>query len=641
MNTSSLDAETLSYLSMMQEGLAGGDSVLLLVDQGKLLCRFLPHGRILPESFLIWLAGMQGQEVHHLSFTYADGADMIDCSVTVRNVDGKKGRQIITAIFPDPEVLDHEFTILDQVPYPMLLLLGGKIIHGNRQARTFFAGLDLVGGSFTAIFEPASAALFEQLSKKTFTTAIRDIEANVLAASGICTVAVSMNKVLLSGTNYDMAVVRDLTVAKKYERSLRESDIRYRSLTENMRDVVWIMDSSLVITWASPLAQAFFGCTMKDILGKHVLEFATFNSRTNLASHLSAEGLPLFIKSSQGRAIIEFEFNRPNDLPLWSELSLCFIDEGSGLVQYLGVARDISERKAAHAQLGQSEDKFRRILERFPVPIIMMLHDWSIEKVNAKFTELFGWTKEEVPHLEVWWEKSFPDLVERELIRSKAMDMVGNAALNNRESPPFTMKVLCRNGEERILESRFIYLVGHGIWAFTDITELHRKEERLHLYATTDELTGIHNRRTGIAILERAMEHCRAAKLPLSICYLDINNLKHANDNYGHGEGDALILIVVEAITSTIRRSDTLCRMGGDEFLIVFPECDLPHAEAIVANISNKIGAYNQTGQKSYEVGFSYGMETMQEDQTLLELVALADKNMYAEKRRFHMIKQD
>jgi len=217
-----------------------------------------------------------------------------------------------------------------------------------------------------------------------------------------------------------------------------------------------------------------------------------------------------------------------------------------------------------------------------------------------------------------------------------AMNMVADAAMKQKESEPVYFWICSKDGVRHRVEARFIYLAGYGVWVLTDQTETYHQQEQLALFASTDELTGVHNRRTGLALLQQALQEFKGDKGMLTICYLDIDNLKQANDAFGHQEGDSLIRLVTEDIKKHIRRSDFVARMGGDEFLIVFPDCNAEHARLIVQNIVISLEERNQRKEKPYAIGFSYGIESWEPGKTYEDLVALADRRMYYVKRQHH-----
>lgn len=166
----------------------------------------------------------------------------------------------------------------------------------------------------------------------------------------------------------------------------------------------------------------------------------------------------------------------------------------------------------------------------------------------------------------------------------------------------------------------------------TDITNLKIKEEELHKHATFDTLTGVMNRRSGIALLESKIHGPYQEEF--IACYIDINGLKTVNDSFGHSVGDELIKTSCEIINRNIDSSDELFRLGGDEFIIIFFGKSKEKAEEIWENTKRDFHNFNLSEQKPYKLsashGFSYykpGMLT-----TVEEIIDTADQAMYEEK---------
>ena len=169
-----------------------------------------------------------------------------------------------------------------------------------------------------------------------------------------------------------------------------------------------------------------------------------------------------------------------------------------------------------------------------------------------------------------------------------------------------------------------------------DICDLKAKTEELYQFATYDELTGVYNRRVGMEFLKQELKKMRRVKTFLSICFIDINDLKIVNDNFGHDAGDNLILAIVEDIKSAMRESDILSRIGGDEFLLIFPGCKLDEVKSIWRRVQKSIKERNKRSDNEYIISASYGFAETDSENLLFidELIQIADKRMYAHKRR-------
>ncbi len=155
--------------------------------------------------------------------------------------------------------------------------------------------------------------------------------------------------------------------------------------------------------------------------------------------------------------------------------------------------------------------------------------------------------------------------------------------------------------------------------------------EKLANLSITDELTGVFNRRFAYQILTKLMEFAKREKHSLSLCFLDIDRLKQINDTYGHAEGDRLITTVVNALKRITRSSDYLCRMGGDEFLLIFPKAKLTDSDNMIKRIRENL-RYKK--MKGIPIDFSFGFSEFQAKDNLLpdELIKIADSNMYKQK---------
>ena len=161
------------------------------------------------------------------------------------------------------------------------------------------------------------------------------------------------------------------------------------------------------------------------------------------------------------------------------------------------------------------------------------------------------------------------------------------------------------------------------------------KTRELEYYAAMDDMTDTYNRRMGLKILENHFILSRRHRNSLSVCFLDIDGLKSVNDSFGHAEGDKLIRDISEMLRSSIRESDIVSRMGGDEFLIIFPECGLDGARKVMRRFTEKMRTYNEVSQKVYVASVSFGISDSSccYEGTVEDLLVEADNKMYAMKK--------
>lgn len=168
------------------------------------------------------------------------------------------------------------------------------------------------------------------------------------------------------------------------------------------------------------------------------------------------------------------------------------------------------------------------------------------------------------------------------------------------------------------------------------IKALERQIEELKLLTKTDSLTGVLNKRAGMELLDKVIRNCEDKSSKVTIVFLDIDNFKEVNDTYGHVEGDRLLQRLAKLIESTIRKTDSVFRCGGDEFVIVFSEGNLEEVRKVCNRMTNRIKAYNKTGILPYKIGISYGIAQYNKSlyNTPKELIDMADREMYKQKRK-------
>lgn len=160
------------------------------------------------------------------------------------------------------------------------------------------------------------------------------------------------------------------------------------------------------------------------------------------------------------------------------------------------------------------------------------------------------------------------------------------------------------------------------------ISELKRSQKIIQESARTDYATGTLNARRFHEILEGELQRSRRNQQPFTLIYLDLDNFKQVNSQFGHNEGDRLIRLIAAEIRSKIRSTDFLARLGGDEFAILFPEAGQHEAEAIISKVHDQLS--NVFRDKFSFVTFSAGAVTYESTpHSSAETIRIADELMY------------
>lgn len=168
-----------------------------------------------------------------------------------------------------------------------------------------------------------------------------------------------------------------------------------------------------------------------------------------------------------------------------------------------------------------------------------------------------------------------------------------------------------------------------------EIEERKAVEKSLEQYAAFDELTSVYNRRAGLEVLKEALHYAERKQQNLTIAFVDLDGLKTVNDNFGHRAGDTYLRDVVALMRKHLRKSDSISRYGGDEFLLVLIECTEDEARNIFSRIEEDMRAMNE-GDRPFPVSFSYGFAEAGPGnrEGHAELISRADAMMYLDKQR-------
>jgi diguanylate cyclase (GGDEF)-like protein len=162
------------------------------------------------------------------------------------------------------------------------------------------------------------------------------------------------------------------------------------------------------------------------------------------------------------------------------------------------------------------------------------------------------------------------------------------------------------------------------------MASLRLRANEYHKMAMIDPLTGLYNRRFAEQRLQAEVDRSRRYGHPLTLVVLDLNNFKQINDRYGHVAGDMVLKEFANKLQQSIRVSDLAVRLGGDEFLVLLPECPADQ----VPGLLSRIGRVDVTFRgERIPVGFTSGHTGFQGSESPEQMLERADQLLYAGKR--------
>lgn len=319
--------------------------------------------------------------------------------------------------------------------------------------------------------------------------------------------------------------------------------------------------------------------------------------------------------------------------------------DAAGKMEFMvSVGTDITERERTEQQIRESEAKFRSVFEATPVPLALNDEQGNITYLNKAFIETLGYTLDDIPTLEDWWPRAYPDPQYRHQVAAKWARNLAEAKRTHRDLVPMELNINCKDSRMRT----FMVSAASLTEAFSDthlvilyeITSRKEAEEKIRHLAYFDPLTQLPNRRLLQDRLDHALASSARSKRRGALLFIDLDDFKALNDTLGHGIGDLLLQQMAQRLIPCVREGDTVARFGGDEFVVMLEGLSENIHEA--AGQSQEIGdkilvTLNQTyhlGSHEYRSTASIGITLFNgHEQSIDELMKQADLAMYQAKR--------
>lgn len=188
----------------------------------------------------------------------------------------------------------------------------------------------------------------------------------------------------------------------------------------------------------------------------------------------------------------------------------------------------------------------------------------------------------------------------------------------------YSAKVTTRHGFEHVPS-------GYTIVS-RDITAQKTAEEQLRILSSTDSLTGLKNRSVFNESIEREINRANRYKSDLSLLMLDLDHFKQVNDNFGHDCGDTVLIEIARILEENIRKTDILCRWGGEEFALIAPATPLENAVYLAENLRSIIDKAPIPG--AGHISCSIGVAAYSENDDKKSLLNKADDALYMAKEK-------
>ena len=400
---------------------------------------------------------------------------------------------------------------------------------------------------------------------------------------------------------------------------------RAETVLHNLADGVVCFDRQGKIILFNRVASEIFGFSADDLVNKDIT--ILFSKKNEPEACVS---FPSLIASEAGNTchVVQDLIGRRKDG------GFCYMDlsvselEVSGVSLFIGIIRDITERHRSEKELSLAYKVFESMGEAIGVTDV----DNNYILINPAFTRITGYTPEEVigknPRFissgrydDAFYERFWETLNTTGYWSGELWDRRKSG-----EEYPKWLSVVAVNDAQDHLQNH--------ISVFSDISERKASDERINFMAHFDALTALPNR---VLLHDRLLQAIISAprhKNKVAVLFLDLDRFKNINDTLGHSFGDLLLQSVAERLTASVRSSDTVSRLGGDEFIVILSGLgETAHAGIAAQKIIDSISERFVIRELELHTTVSIGISIFPDDgMANEELISNADVAMYRAK---------
>ncbi|MDB5825364.1 MAG: sensor diguanylate cyclase [Herminiimonas sp.] len=309
------------------------------------------------------------------------------------------------------------------------------------------------------------------------------------------------------------------------------------------------------------------------------------------------------------------------------------------LFLYLQLNPLVTRMQRSEIRAAEAATRVQTIMHAVGDGIITIDRQGTIESVNTAGCKIFGYEEGDLVGKSA---TVLMPLGQRDGHTQGIARLQGGGPPHMLGIPNVSVTGLRRDGAEFPMELTVnaVRLSRHDLYVgvMRDITVRRELEEKLTRMAQFDELTGLPNRALFMDRLNTAMLRAKRSNTALALMFVDLDGFKKVNDLYGHHSGDALLVQAAARLSASVRKSDTVARLAGDEFTVILEDLQLPGKDA--KEIAQKIvmamqAPFSVTGQ-DVTVTVSIGLvvhDNPGRDIPVAELLKRADTEMYTAKR--------
>ncbi len=413
-----------------------------------------------------------------------------------------------------------------------------------------------------------------------------------------------------------------------------ESAFEHQFILQAMGDAVLAVDLDRHILWVNPAFMSLFQYSSEETIGKK-----TSFLYANLEDYEEQGRIRYNRDSLPNNHPYEVQYRRKDGTTFWGEARGAVVSNDQGeRIGFTVSIRDITRRRQLIRDLHHEKERWFVTLKSIGDAVMTTDERGLVTYLNPLAEELTGWRSDEAQGNPVsgvfrivneYTRAPVENPVERVLEQGMVVGLANHTLL------------LCKDGREISIEDSAAPVrdsegnVQGCVIVFRDVTEKRKLEQRIQYQANYDALTGLPNRHLFQDRLGQAIVRAQRSGRLFALLYLDVDHFKNINDRLGHPFGDYVLVELGRRFRNIIRETDTIARIGGDEFAIILEELSDRHEALVLGRrLMNEAGAPIRINHAKSGLTVSIGIALYPGDGTdATDLVRNADIALYQVKK--------
>ncbi len=374
--------------------------------------------------------------------------------------------------------------------------------------------------------------------------------------------------------------LRYLIERKDVQEELRTSEARFRAISDASPLGIFVSNAEGSCVYTNTAYQMISGLNQAQTLGTNWSMAIHPEDRERVLAEwrISAR--------SQEPFQTEYRFQQADASVVWTRVNSAAMLDGRRALGLVQTVEDITERKVTEEALFEEKERAQVTLNSIGDAVLTTDLPGNVTYLNLVAEKMTGWSREEAIGQPLTKVFQIVDGASRQTATNPALHAIRK---NQTVEMAQDSVLIRRDGTESAIEdsaapihNREGQVIG-AVMVFHDVSLSRAMTLKMAHLAQHDFLTGLPNRLLLTERLSQAIRLANRHKKQIALLFIDLDYFKHINDSLGHAIGDLLLKSVAERLTSSVRDTDTVCRQGGDEFVILLAEIEDPQAATRIA----------------------------------------------------------